>query len=111
MPQSSSPGLREEAGPERKGEEEGASEPGQEGGERAGRRAGALASRALGSPRLSGRRRRFSVRLTLSPRPRESQADGRVPRELPFRRRAPQKAVVAERRAPRLRACALSSPT
>lgn len=50
MPQSSSPGSREEAGQEgARGREAGASEPGQEGGERAGRRAGALASRALGS--------------------------------------------------------------
>lgn len=61
MPQSSSLGLREEAGPREEGGGEGsecaskrASEPGQEGGERAGRRAGALASRAQGSPLLSG---------------------------------------------------------
>lgn len=63
MPQSSSRGSREEAGPGRKGREEGASEPGREGGEDAGRRAGALASRALGSPLR--RRGSFSLPLTL----------------------------------------------
>lgn len=114
MPQSSSRGSREEAGPGRKGREEEASEPGREGGENTPG-AGQGRSPLARSARLSAA---AAVSLSLSRlppptnRPQASQADGRASCELPFGRWAPQKpAAAAGRRAPRLQACALSNPT
>lgn len=61
------------------------------------------------SARLSGRRGRFPLPLTLLTRLRASRADGLGFRELPSGRRARQKPGAAERRAPpSLQACARS---